>query len=198
MTDKLKQATDIIFDRVHRTGEEIKNDLPNWVERVVKNQIWKKAINPSTMQPYTSVGEWLIAHYPMGPGMGQTKHSIGYDEFIALCNDRPELKSVLIEHRPKGKRGGDRRSEDFKHSNRIIEKARKPGTSRLYIEERLQRDHKKIWGEYLKGKYKSARQAAIAAGFMVDSHDPLKRLKSNWTKATAKQRKEFLEWMKTT
>ncbi len=51
-------------------------------------------------------------------------------------------KKSLIKHRPKGKRGGDRRSESFKIDNVNFEKP-KTGNSRLYIEERLQRDHPK-------------------------------------------------------
>jgi hypothetical protein len=101
-------ATNKIFDRVHRTGEEIKNDLPNWVERFVEGKGWSKVIDPSTSKPFENVGQWLVASYPLGPGMGQGRYSISYDEFIVLCDDRPKLKDLLVKHRPKGKRGGDR------------------------------------------------------------------------------------------
>lgn len=195
MTLDIHNATNKIFDRVHRTGEEIKNDLPNWVERFVKAEGWTKVVDPATGNPFDNVGQWLVANYPLGPGMGQGRYAITYDQFIALCDDRPKLKDLLVKHRPKGKRGGDRRSKDFKHSIGMNEKARNPGNSRLYIEERLQRDHPRIWTQYLNGHFKSARQAGIAAGFVSDSHDPVKRLKSNWSKATTKQRKEFLSWI---
>lgn len=190
----LHTATNKIFDRVHRTGEEIKNDLPNWVERFIKAKGWTKIVDPSTGRPFENVGKWLVANYPLGPGMGQGRYAITYDEFIALCEDRPKLKDMLIQHRPKGKRGGDRRSEDFKVSNTKFEKPATPN-SRLYIEERLQRDHSAIWEQYLNGGFKSARQAGIKAGFIKDTHDPLCRLKSNWNKATKKQRHAFLMWI---
>lgn len=198
MAVDLAKATEIIFHRVHRTGEEIKNDLPNWVERVVKYETWKKSINPETMQPYQNVGQWLVAHYPLGPGFGQTRYAISYDEFIALCDDRPALKELLIQYRPKGKRGGDRKSAKIKVDNVNFDHvtvAKKTGNSRLYIEERLQRDHKRIWNDYLAGKYRSARQAGIAAGFISDGHDPVMRLKNYWSKASAKQKREFLQWL---
>lgn len=187
-------ATNKIFDRVHRTGEEIKNDLPNWVERFVDEKGWSKVVDPSTGKPFENVGQWLVASYPLGPGMGQGRYSISYDEFIVLCDDRPKLKDLLVQHRPKGKRGP--KPKDVNFVNNVNETQKRPmGNSRLYIEERLQRDHPKIWKQYLNGEFKSARQAGIAAGFICDSHDPLKRLKSNWAKATSKQKKEFLSWI---
>jgi hypothetical protein len=159
-------ATNKIFDRVHRTGEEIKNDLPNWVERFVEGKGWSKVIDPSTSKPFENVGQWLVASYPLGPGMGQGRYSISYDEFIVLCDDRPKLKDLLVKHRPKGKRGGDRGNQYTGGKGDNITNAKKShgSTSRLYIEERLQRDHPKVWKQYLNGEFKSARQAGIAAG----------------------------------
>ena len=187
-----KNATKRIFDRVHRTGEEIKNDLPNWVERAIEAKLWESTIDPSTGEPFTDLGKWLVANYPLGPGMGQTRYSITYDEFIALCDDRPTLKDMLVKHRPKGKRGPKQKDNCFDNVKEI--EPPKTGNSRLYIEERLQRDHPAIWEQYLAGEIKSARQAGIKAGFITDTHDPLKRLKSNWSKATARQRKAFMKW----
>jgi hypothetical protein len=188
-------ATERIFDRVHRTGEEIKNDLPNWVERFIRAKGWSKVIDPATGKPFEDVGKWLIANYPLGPGMGQGRYSINYDEFISLCEDRPKLKDMLIRFRPKGKRGGDRGNQ---HTGGKTSKpkfgntppAASPG-SRLYIEERLQRDHPEIWKEYLDGNLKSARQAGIQAGFVKDTNDPLMRLKANWNKASKNNAKNF-------
>lgn len=190
----IHNATNKIFDRVHRTGEEIKNDLPNWVERFIEAKGWSKVIDPETGKPFDNIGKWLVANYPLGPGMGNGRYAISYDEFIALCADRPKLKDLLVKHRPKGKRGPKPKDNSFDNVKEIA--APKTGNSRLYIEERLQRDHPEVWSLYLNGDIKSARQAGIKAGFIKDTHDALKRLKSNWNKATAKQRKEFLSWVK--
>jgi hypothetical protein len=189
-------ATNKIFDRVHRTGEEVKNDLPNWVERAVKNDTWKQSINPATGNPFGSVGEWLVASWPLGPGMGSSEFAITYDEFIVLCESRPALKKLLVASRPKRKHGGDRKSEDaIKCSNRTLDLPRGPksGTTRAYLEDRLARDFPQHWADYCDGKYRSARQAAIAAGFLRDTHNPIDRLLSNWKKASKKQRLEFVK-----
>lgn len=186
-------VTNKVFDRVHRTGEEIKNDLPNWVERFVEAEGWTHVIDPATGKPFENVGQWLVANYPNGPGMGDGRFAIGYDEFIALCDDRPKLKKLLKENRPKRGRGGDRKSKDFKVSKPNFEKKAAPG-SRVYIEERLQRDHPEIWEEYAEGGI-SARQAGIKAGFIKDGHNPLMRLKTYWKKATPAQKRAFKKWL---
>jgi hypothetical protein len=185
-------ATNKIFDRVHRTGEEIKNDLPNWVERAVEHKTWMKSINPATGKPFKSVGEWLVASWPLGPGMGVGKHAITYDEFIVLCESRPALKGLLVESRPKRKHGGDRKSEQIKSDNVTLEPVKR-GNSRAYLESKLASNYPKHFEDYLNGKYRSARQAAIAAGFLRDTHNPIDRLLNNWKKANKKERLAFIK-----
>lgn len=191
----LEHAKSRIFDRVHRTGEQVKNDLPKWVDRVVKSEAWKKALDASG-KPFATVGDWLVSNYPLGPGVGQGRYTIKYEELISLCEDNfPELMKLLKDSRPKRKRGGDQKSALIKlREPRFDNPPPSPGT-RQYIEERLQREHKAIWKDYLAGKYKSARQAGIAAGFVRDGHNPADRLRSYWKKADKKQRKEFLKWI---
>lgn len=181
-----------IFHRVHRTGEEIKNDLPNLIERVVESGAWSDVVNPSTMEPFQSVGEWLVANYPLGPGVGQGQYAIKYEELILLCESRTELCKLLKDNRPARKNGRPTKEE----TERLPHGSEKPTTgTRQYIEERLKRDHPKVWKDYLDGVYSSARQAGIAAGFIKDTHDALMRMKSNWNKATRSQRNAFLKWV---
>ena len=182
-----------IFHRVHRTGEEIKNDLPNLIERVVESGAWNEVVNPSTMKPFQSVGEWLVANYPLGPGVGQGQYAIKYEELILLCESRTELCKLLKDNRPARKNG--RPTKESEKSLLCNDFPAKQGNTRLYIEERLKRDHPKVWKDYLDGVYSSARQAAIAAGFIKDTHDALMRMKCNWNKATRSQRKAFLKWV---
>lgn len=191
----LENAKNRIFDRVHRTGEEVKNDLPNWVERVVQDGAWKKA-KDANGKPFNTVGEWLVSNYPLGPGVGSSRFAIKYEELISLCEDNfPNLCKLLKDSRPQRKNGGDRKSKEISFDN--VKTDRPPtGNSRQYIEERLRREFPAIWKAYLNGEYKSARQAGIAAGFIKDSHDPLMRLKSNWNKASKSQRNAFFKWIK--
>lgn len=182
-------AVNKIFDRVHRTGEEVKNDLPNWVERAVKNETWKQSINPATGKQFETVGEWLVASWPLGPGMGSSEFSITYDEFIVLCEKRPALKKLLVESRPK--RPGAR--TDLCDNITEVNKPKHGSTSRAYLEDRLARDFPEHWQDYIDGKYRSARQAAIAAGFLKDTHNPIDRLLTNWRKASKAQRLEFVK-----
>ena len=194
MTDT-KMCTDRIFHRVHRGGEEMKNDLPNWIQRAIDSQVWKNSINPGTGKPFNDLGSWLIAGYPLGPGMGRGEFAITYDECIQLCGNRPSLKDLLVRHRPvRGKgRPTKEQAENVAISNNKT--GRLSGTtSRAYIEQRLSRDFPQVWEKYLAGEFASARQAAIAAGFIKDTHDPLMRMKAYWKKASKKQRAAFMKW----
>lgn len=195
----LENAKNMIFNRIHRTGEEIKNDLPNWVNRVVESGAWKDAADADGKH-FDSVGEWLVSNYPLGPGVGNGRYAIKYEELISLCEDNfPDLCKLLKDSRPQRKRGGNgsnQHSQVANDSNGMnCDKAPKPGNSRQYIEERLRREFASIWKAYLNGEYRSARQAGIAAGFINDTHDPVMRLKANWRKANKKQRREFIKWM---
>lgn len=186
-------AVNKIFDRVHRTGEEVKNDLPNWVQRAVDNETWRQSINPATGKRFETVGEWLVASWPLGPGMGSSEFSITYDEFILLCEKRPTLKKLLVESRPKRREGRPTKEESETGYNVTSLPIKERGNSRAYLEDRLARDFPDHWQDYIDGKYKSARQAAIAAGFLKDTHNPIDRLLSNWRKATKSQRLEFVK-----
>ncbi len=61
-----------------------------------------------------------------------------------LCESRTELCKLLKDNRPARKRGGDRKSEEIKVNNVNLDASPK-GNTRLYIEERLKRDHPKVW-----------------------------------------------------
>ena len=124
--------------------------------------------------------------------MGGQSYFINYEDALQLTSGYRELHGLLVKHRPKSQ---GKRNDFVNNINEVKAPKRAQGTSRAYIEQRLQQDHPKIWEEYRDGKIKSARQAGIQAGFIKDSHDPLKRLKSNWNKATKRQRDKFIEFL---
>jgi len=188
--------TDNIFDRAHKTGEEIKNDLPNLIRRAIEAKVWESRFSPATGKPFENVGQWLVAGYPLGPSLGDTRFAITYDETIVLCSQHPDVKDLLVTHRPVRSKGRPKTEAVENDGVAIIKPVREGGlNSRAYIEQRLSRDFKDIWKGYLAGEFRSARQAGIAAGFIKDGNDALMRLKSNWNKATKSQKKEFRKWL---
>ena len=188
-----KAIQDRLFKRIHRTGEEIKNDFPNILRAAIDNKSWEH-FSKADGTSFKSLGDWLVYSFPNGLSMGNGSSVISYEDALQLVADRRDLHGLLVKHRPKGTAG--RPKESVNNVNELNPK-RPQGNSRACIEARLQKDFPKIYKRYVNGEIKSARQAGIQAGFVVDGHDPLKRLKSNWKKATTKDRAEFRKWLRT-
>lgn len=104
-----------------------------------------------------------------------------------------ELHGLLVKHRPTGKTGPKPKENCVNNVNETPKRAM--GNTRAYIEQRLQAEFPSIWKQYIRGEFKSARSAGIAAGFIKDTHDPVMRLKANWRKASRKQQNEFMRWL---
>jgi hypothetical protein len=51
-----------------------------------------------------------------------------------------------------------------------------------------------VWQDYLAGRHRSVTAAAIACGMIADANAPLARLKQNWKRATAAERRAFRRW----
>jgi hypothetical protein len=189
-----------LFDRLHRTGEEIKNDFPNILRACVESKAWEQFTRPDG-KPFKSLGDWLVYSFPNGCSMGQSENSISYEDALQLCKGErnKDLHAMLVKHRP-SKTGG-RRGRPTKEQGKSLQSndlpEQKLGNSRAYIEQRLQRDHPDVFKEYVSGAIKSARQAGIKAGFIKDTHDPLMRLKAYWKKADSEQRAAFKAWLRT-
>src|SRR5436190_21665748 len=64
-----------IFDRIHKTGEEIKNDLPNVLRAAIKAEAWKH-FRDAEGKPFKNLVDWLHNTFPNGAGMGQGKNAI--------------------------------------------------------------------------------------------------------------------------
>ena len=63
-----------------------------------------------------------------------------------LCESRTELCKLLKDNRPARKRGGDRGNQHTGGKFDNVKDAKpNTGNTRLYIEERLKRDHPKVW-----------------------------------------------------
>lgn len=65
-----------------------------------------------------------------------------------------------------------------------------------YFEDRLKKEHPKIYADLRSGKIKSTRQAAAKAG-LIHLPGRLEALMREWRRATPGQRKAFLIWVRT-
>lgn len=63
-----------------------------------------------------------------------------------------------------------------------------------YYKERLEREHPAIYRDLLAGKYKSDREAFIAAG-IKQPRSRLLELKNAWEKATTTEQSDFVDWL---
>jgi hypothetical protein len=195
MSVNYKVLQERLFKRIHRTGEEIKNDFPNILRACIQYEAWKHFQNEDG-KPFENLGEWLVYSFPNGVSMGGTTSAISYEDALQLCKDDRELHGLMVKHRPS--KGQGHRSDKANIVDKINEvPKRATGTSRAYIEQRLQAEFPVIWKQYIRGEFRSARAAGIAAGFIKDTHDPVMRLKANWNKASRKQQNEFLRWLAT-
>lgn len=80
---------DHLFDRIHRTGEEIKNDFPNKLRIAIDTRAWKQ-FTRADGTPFENVLEWMQYQFPNGVSLGQGMHTITYEAAIAagmLKND---------------------------------------------------------------------------------------------------------------
>ena len=196
MSVNYKVLQERLFKRVHRTGEEIKNDFPNILRACIQYEAWKH-FQKADGKPFENLGEWLVYSFPNGVSMGGTTSAISYEDALQLCKDDRELHGLMVKHRPTGGVGG-RPSKEQKPVNNVNGLPKRAmGNTRAYIEQRLQAEFPVIWKQYIRGEFRSARAAGIAAGFIKDTHDPVMRLKANWNKASRKQQNEFLRWLAT-
>ena len=194
---KLSQANydairDHLFDRIHRTGEEVKNDFPNILRSAIETEAWKHFTNGEG-KPFENIVDWLHHTFPYGASMGQGQHAITYEEALKLTEGVPDVHRVLAESAPKGKPG---RRKNGDRTVAILDRHVGHMHKQVLVA-RLAQEHPKMYEAYLRGEYRSIRAAAEAAGLAKPGNEPLQRLKSNWRRATENDREEFLKWMTT-
>jgi hypothetical protein len=174
---------DHLFDRIHKNGELLKNDFPNILRAAIESEAWKHFADPNG-RPFKNLVEWLHSTYPHGASMGQGTHAISYDEAVKLTEGVSDVHRVLAAESP---------------SKRVREETAKSPPPRRYkpsMSARLQQQHPKAYQQYLFGEIRSISAAGKAAG-LVKERPPqnLARAKAAYTKMTAEERAEFLEWI---
>jgi hypothetical protein len=184
---------DHIFDRIHKTGEQVKNDFPNLLRTAIETEAWKH-FTDGEGKPFSNLVEWLVYTFPNGASMGQTKHSITYEETLKLTEGVPDVHRVLAQNVPKRKPGPKQNNgKELNPSSDLIIK--RSGGSSAVLSIRLAQDKPKFYDAYLRGEYKTISAAATAAGLVKDDLN-LRRAKSAFRMMTNAQRKEFLGWIK--
>ena len=183
---------DRIFCRIHRTGEEIKNDLPNALRIAIREKAWKHYVSPETGEPFVSLEEWLHHDLPDGLAVGMGRNAISYRDLMNLCRDcAPDVFEALKQCQPaRHKRANGTPSNSA--NNPALRRNRRAKSG---LADRLAREFPEIWEQYQIGRHKSITAAAIKAGIRKPSDDPLMRMKSYWRRADKRARKEFLEWI---
>ena len=192
---KLTQANfdairDHLFDRIHKNGEQLKNDFPNILRRAIEAEIWKEYVDAEG-KPFENIADWLHYTFPNGASMGQGQHALTYEEAIKLTEGASDVHRVLLESVPKGKRGP--KPKEPKASTPLIPYS--SGARKLTRALRLSQDHPKVFADFQKEKYKSLTEAEVAAGIRKNDGN-LSRAKSAVRKMTAEERAEFLKWLK--
>lgn len=182
-----------LFDRIHRTGEEIKNDFPNILRAAIETKAWEH-FQDNDGKPFKNLVDWLSHSFPNGASLGQGQNAITYEEALTLTEGHPEVHSVLAKNAPRAASG---RKKNGSRTTPILARGKLASKTKPVLSARLAQEFPDIYEAYMRGEYRSIRAAAEAAGLVKPSNDPLQRLKSNWKKATAKQRKEFHAWLET-
>jgi len=185
-----------LFDRIHKTGEEMKNDLPNILRTAIQTEAWKH-FHDAEGRPFENLVEWLAYTFPNGASLGQGKNAITYQDALQLCEQHPEVHRALASNAPKAKAG--RKPQDLKIGRVRIQFDRHGAnsSSKALLVVRLAEQAPDIYDAYMRKEYPSLRAAAEAAGLIKRANDPLPRLKSFWKRASKKDRNAFLEWLKT-
>lgn len=161
------------------------------LETVIKHELWK-TLTRADGAAFGSLGEFLTAYFPHGAGCGQDRNSLTYAQVMELCKDFPSVLDKLAENAPKGKPG---RKRDGEENHFVRSGLRRERYTLPVLQTRLAQEHPEIWSDFLAGRYRSVRAAAEAAGLVKNANDPLSRLKSNWKKASAAERRAFMAFI---
>ena len=195
---KLSQANfdairDHLFDRIHKNGEQLKNDFPNILRRAIEAEIWTHYTDGEG-KPFDNLVDWLHYTFPNGASMGQGQHALTYEEAVKLTEGALDVHRVLLESTPKRKKGGDQTSSNRSSTNDCFGIPYRSGAKKIALAIRLSQEKPKLYKAFERGEYKSITAAATAAGFLKDNGN-LRRAKSAFRKMSKEERDEFLKWM---
>lgn len=133
-------------------------DVPELIKRVIKEDLWRERMLPGTGETVVFGSFEEFTRTPPPEGLGTD-----YKTLSKLCAGDAETLDLLEQTRKSRKRGGDRRSENFKDNNENFERVKK-GNSTEYALKRLRRHRLDLHRQVIAGKL-SINQAMIEAGY---------------------------------
>jgi len=181
-----------LFDRIHKTGEQVKNDLPNKLRFAIDHKAWKQ-FSRADGTPFENISEWIVTPFPIGLGAGQDRLVLSWEDILKLTECAPDVHEVLLGN-PPPKRKPKPGSKLYPSTGIVLERGHSSSRIAL-LSIHLKTQYPKYYEAYMRGEYKSVTAAATAAGLLKDNVN-LRRLKSAWRKATKTERKQFEEWKK--
>jgi|GEM_PF-3975245 hypothetical protein len=184
-----------LFDRIHKTGEEMKNDLPNILRTAIQTEAWRH-FHDAEGKEFKNLVDWLTYTFPNGASMGQGKNAITYEDALQLCESHPEVHQVLASNAPKSRPGRKKAGSEIAGVRPQFDRHANTAT-KAFLVIRLAETSPDIYAAFMRGEYRSLRAAIEAAGLKRPGNSPLPRLKSFWKRASKKDRKAFLDWLKT-
>jgi hypothetical protein len=130
-----------LFDRIHKAGEEIKNDFPNILRFAIEREAWKEFVRADGTR-FENLVEWLEYQWPNGPSMGQGEHAITYEDALQLTEGAPEVHRILAENPPPTSKGGrpPKNREITRVSTPTFRRGGKLGKSATVLEIRLAKE----------------------------------------------------------
>lgn len=161
------------------------NNVPGLVIRIVNEGLWRSFLCDRTrsMVNYGSFEEYVTADLPEGLG-------IDLKTLRNICRDNIEACNAIDEACTRTPGGKNQHTAHSILDN--IQEAKAPtGTSRDAALRRLRKDRPDLHAKVLAGDL-SAHAAAIDAGFRKKP-TPLDQLKAAWKRASASERKQFVE-----
>jgi len=182
---------DHLFNRIHQSGEQLKNNFPNILRRAIEAEIWRQYVDAEG-KPFDNLVDWLHFTFPNGASMGQGQHALTYEEALKLTEGASDVHRILLQSAPKGKPGP--KPKELKALTPLI--PYRSGARKVVLALKLSKDKPKIFADFQKGKYKTITEAAVAAGIRKND-GRLRMAKSAFRNMSHGERAEFLKWLET-
>lgn len=179
----------------HQMGiNELTQVLPNILSEVVKRKAWKGREKKGG-GTFSTFYEFATAPLWQGLGLTGEGRALKYEDAIRYCAVmHKKIANLLREQIPAlAKQGGTGANQ---HASKGSDATSAKDRGATYLARRLKRDAPEIAAALARGEYRSARQAAIAAG-IVKEPTPLKKTQLAFLKLDVASRQEFDLWRAT-